>query len=32
MRRIAALLPESQQGVYASSDVHAIHPPPPPTS
>jgi 1-acyl-sn-glycerol-3-phosphate acyltransferase len=32
MRRIAALLPESQQGVYASGDVHAIHPPPPPTS
>jgi 1-acyl-sn-glycerol-3-phosphate acyltransferase len=32
MRRIAALLPESQRGVYASSDVHLIRPPPPPTS
>jgi 1-acyl-sn-glycerol-3-phosphate acyltransferase len=30
MRRIAALLPERQQGVYASTDVHAIRPPPAP--
>lgn len=32
MRRIAALLPESQRGVYAATEVHAIRPPPRPTS
>ena len=30
MRRIAALLPERQQGVYAEHEVHAIRPPPAP--
>jgi 1-acyl-sn-glycerol-3-phosphate acyltransferase len=31
MRRIAELLPERQQGVYASHEVHPILPPPAPT-
>jgi 1-acyl-sn-glycerol-3-phosphate acyltransferase len=30
MRRIAALLPERQRGVYADDEVHAIRPPPAP--
>jgi 1-acyl-sn-glycerol-3-phosphate acyltransferase len=32
MRRIADLLPPRQQGVYASSEVHAIRPPAAPTA
>jgi hypothetical protein len=31
MRRIAELLPPAQQGVYGSTEVHAIRPPAPPT-